>query len=151
MVFAAIRIFSNKDGLLRIPSRLVAGVLLIAAFIIFLLGLFGVWVGILGMNATSSGVFKGTVPASSTPTPTPTTATPTPTQTQVAATSVPSSGTSVGGGTSSNVNGGNDSGGGVVYYANCSAARAAGVAPIRAGEPGYRPALDRDGDGIACE
>ncbi|MFN3858794.1 MAG: excalibur calcium-binding domain-containing protein [Caulobacter sp.] len=40
---------------------------------------------------------------------------------------------------------------GTVYYANCSAARAAGAAPLRRGEPGYRPALDRDGDGVACE
>lgn len=38
-----------------------------------------------------------------------------------------------------------------VYYANCTAARNAGAAPIYRGEPGYRPALDRDGDGIACE
>jgi len=38
-----------------------------------------------------------------------------------------------------------------VYYRNCDAARAAGAAPIRAGQPGYRPGLDRDGDGIACE
>ncbi|PDO11602.1 MAG: hypothetical protein BLM47_00260 [Candidatus Reconcilbacillus cellulovorans] len=38
-----------------------------------------------------------------------------------------------------------------VYYASCAAARAAGAAPIYKGEPGYRPALDRDGDGIACE
>jgi len=38
-----------------------------------------------------------------------------------------------------------------VYYANCSEARAAGAAPIRRGEPGYRSALDRDNDGIACE
>ena len=37
------------------------------------------------------------------------------------------------------------------YYANCTAARAAGAAPIYIGEPGCRPALDRDGDGIACE
>lgn len=37
------------------------------------------------------------------------------------------------------------------YYANCSAARAAGAAPIRAGDPGYARHLDRDGDGIACE
>jgi hypothetical protein len=37
------------------------------------------------------------------------------------------------------------------YYANCSAARAAGAAPIHAGEPGYRAGLDRDGDGVACE
>jgi endonuclease YncB( thermonuclease family) len=37
------------------------------------------------------------------------------------------------------------------YYQNCDAARAAGAAPIYAGEAGYRPGLDRDGDGIACE
>lgn len=38
-----------------------------------------------------------------------------------------------------------------VYYRNCDAARAAGAAPLRRGEPGYRPALDADNDGIACE
>ena len=38
-----------------------------------------------------------------------------------------------------------------VYYANCDEARAAGAAPIRRGEPGYRSALDRDDDGIACD
>jgi hypothetical protein len=38
-----------------------------------------------------------------------------------------------------------------VYYANCSAARAAGAAPLLAGQRGYRRALDRDGDGVACE
>ena len=32
-------------------------------------------------------------------------------------------------------------------FANCSEARAAGAAPIRRGEPGYSPKLDRDGDG----
>jgi len=37
------------------------------------------------------------------------------------------------------------------FYANCSAARAAGVAPIMRDEPGYRPELDRDSDGVACE
>lgn len=36
-------------------------------------------------------------------------------------------------------------------YANCTAARAAGVAPLHRGEPGYSAKLDRDGDGIACE
>lgn len=36
-------------------------------------------------------------------------------------------------------------------YANRDAVRAAGAAPIRADEPGCRSALDRDGDGIACE
>ena len=37
------------------------------------------------------------------------------------------------------------------YYPNCAAARSAGAAPIRAGEPGYREALDADDDGVACE
>lgn len=37
-----------------------------------------------------------------------------------------------------------------VYYENCTAVRAAGAAPIFAGDPGYRPALDRDGDGQGC-
>jgi hypothetical protein len=36
-------------------------------------------------------------------------------------------------------------------YPDCRAARAAGAAPIRMGEPGYRPKLDSDGNGIACE
>ncbi|AGF73024.1 Metallo-beta-lactamase superfamily hydrolase [Corynebacterium halotolerans YIM 70093 = DSM 44683] len=36
-------------------------------------------------------------------------------------------------------------------YANCSAVRAAGAAPIYAGQPGYSTKLDRDGDGVACE
>ncbi|WP_349303983.1 excalibur calcium-binding domain-containing protein [Rhodococcus sp. Q] len=36
-------------------------------------------------------------------------------------------------------------------YANCSAVRAAGAAPIYAGQPGYSSKLDRDGDGVACE
>lgn len=40
---------------------------------------------------------------------------------------------------------------GAAYFTNCSAARAAGAAPIRRGEPGYRSALDRDDDGVACE
>jgi hypothetical protein len=42
-------------------------------------------------------------------------------------------------------------GGGSVYYADCSAARAAGDAPLSVGSPGYRAALDRDKDGVACE
>jgi hypothetical protein len=36
-------------------------------------------------------------------------------------------------------------------FANCSAARAAGAAPVRRGDPGYAPHLDRDGDGVGCE
>jgi hypothetical protein len=42
-------------------------------------------------------------------------------------------------------------GGGAAYYANCSAARAAGAAPVRSSDPGYSRKLDRDGDGIGCE
>lgn len=38
-----------------------------------------------------------------------------------------------------------------VYYRSCAAARAAGAAPLYAGNPGYSSALDRDGDGVACE
>jgi len=38
-----------------------------------------------------------------------------------------------------------------VYYASCAAVRAAGKAPLRSDQPGYRPGLDGDGDGIACE
>jgi hypothetical protein len=37
------------------------------------------------------------------------------------------------------------------YYSNCTEARAAGAAPLYTGEPGYRPGLDRDNDGVACE
>lgn len=39
----------------------------------------------------------------------------------------------------------------VVFYANCTAVRTAGAAPIRAGDPGYSPKFDRDGDGVGCE
>ncbi|MGS0685447.1 GmrSD restriction endonuclease domain-containing protein [Nakamurella sp. GG22] len=38
-----------------------------------------------------------------------------------------------------------------VYWKNCTAAYAAGVSHISRGEPGYRPALDGDNDGDACE
>ncbi|MFG2776029.1 excalibur calcium-binding domain-containing protein [Streptomyces sp. NPDC048350] len=48
---------------------------------------------------------------------------------------------------SSSSSGGGDS----AYYKNCDAAKAAGAAPIRRGQPGYRSGLDRDGDGIACD
>jgi hypothetical protein len=37
------------------------------------------------------------------------------------------------------------------YYSSCADARAAGAAPLYLGEPGYRPGLDRDGDGVACD
>ncbi|PXW31291.1 UNVERIFIED_CONTAM: excalibur calcium-binding domain-containing protein [Williamsia faeni] len=38
-----------------------------------------------------------------------------------------------------------------VSYPNCAAAKAAGAAPIYAGQPGYSSKLDRDGDGVACD
>ena len=37
------------------------------------------------------------------------------------------------------------------FYANCKEAKAAGAAPMYKGDPGYRPELDRDKDGIACD
>jgi beta-lactam-binding protein with PASTA domain len=37
------------------------------------------------------------------------------------------------------------------YYANCTAAKAAGAAPLYSGQPGYSTSLDRDRDGVACE
>ncbi|MCP8708530.1 excalibur calcium-binding domain-containing protein [Streptomyces thermocarboxydus] len=46
---------------------------------------------------------------------------------------------------------GGGGGGGSVYYENCSAARAAGAAPVHIGDPGYGSHLDRDGDGTGCE
>ena len=39
----------------------------------------------------------------------------------------------------------------LVYFKNCSAARAAGAAPVYRGDPGYASHLDRDGDGVGCE
>ena len=36
-------------------------------------------------------------------------------------------------------------------YADCTAVRAAGAAPIRAGDPGFEPKFDRDNDGVGCE
>lgn len=38
-----------------------------------------------------------------------------------------------------------------VFYRNCTEARAAGAAPLRRGQSGYRPQMDGDGDGVACE
>ncbi len=38
-----------------------------------------------------------------------------------------------------------------VYYQNCEAVRSTGEDPLYADEPGYRPALDRDNDGVTCE
>jgi hypothetical protein len=40
---------------------------------------------------------------------------------------------------------------GARYFPNCAAARAAGAAPVRRGQPGYGTHLDRDGDGVGCE
>ena len=40
---------------------------------------------------------------------------------------------------------------GSVYYSGCDEARAAGVAPIHRGSPGYRDGMDGDSDGVACE
>lgn len=37
------------------------------------------------------------------------------------------------------------------YWNGCNDARAAGTAPIYEGEPGYRPEMDGDSDGVACE
>ena len=43
------------------------------------------------------------------------------------------------------------SSGGSTYFTNCDAARAAGAAPVHAGDPGYGKHLDRDGNGVGCE
>ncbi|MEF2278968.1 excalibur calcium-binding domain-containing protein [Deinococcus sp. YIM 134068] len=40
---------------------------------------------------------------------------------------------------------------GTVYFRSCVQVRAAGRAPLRLGEPGYRTALDRNGNSVACE
>jgi hypothetical protein len=36
-------------------------------------------------------------------------------------------------------------------FRNCDEARAHGAAPVRRGDPGYGPHLDRDKDGVGCE
>lgn len=62
--------------------------------------------------------------------------------------------TRVAGGSAASAGGSGGSAGtstGSVYYANCTAVRAAGAAPILRGAPGYRAGLDRDGDGVGCE
>ena len=38
-----------------------------------------------------------------------------------------------------------------VTYAGCDEVRALGRDPLYAGEPGYGPHMDGDGDGVACE
>lgn len=65
------------------------------------------------------------------------------------------SASAVGGSSSRTGTGGSSSSGsedgGSVSYRNCTAVRQAGAAPIRRGDPGFGPHLDRDGDGVACE
>lgn len=39
----------------------------------------------------------------------------------------------------------------ILYIPNCATAQQMGLAPIRRGQPGYAPHLDRDNDGVACE
>lgn len=63
----------------------------------------------------------------------------------------PYSGGGTSGGSSSGGGGTSGGGSGSTYYKNCSAARAAGAAPVRVGDPGYGRHLDRDGDGVGCE
>jgi hypothetical protein len=38
-----------------------------------------------------------------------------------------------------------------VVYQTCAEVRAAGKAPLHRGDPGYSAALDRNGDGVACD
>jgi Excalibur calcium-binding domain len=38
-----------------------------------------------------------------------------------------------------------------VFYSGCNEVRAAGKAPLYAGQPGYRVEMDGDRDGVACE
>jgi len=40
---------------------------------------------------------------------------------------------------------------GTMYYRSCAAMRAAGAAPIRLGQPGYRTGLDRNRNSVACD
>lgn len=36
-------------------------------------------------------------------------------------------------------------------YSGCNEVRQRGLAPLRRGQPGYRPWMDGDNDGLACE
>ena len=45
----------------------------------------------------------------------------------------------------------NENGNPTRIYTTCKEAKAAGAAPLYAGQPGYSRTLDRDGDGVACE
>ncbi|MEE6294965.1 excalibur calcium-binding domain-containing protein [Georgenia wangjunii] len=56
-----------------------------------------------------------------------------------------------GSGSGSGGSGGGSGGGQSGAFANCTAARDAGAAPVYRGQPGYGSHLDRDGDGIGCE
>jgi Excalibur calcium-binding domain len=38
-----------------------------------------------------------------------------------------------------------------IYYSGCNEVRAAGLAPLYRGDPGYGEHMDGDGDGVACE
>jgi hypothetical protein len=38
-----------------------------------------------------------------------------------------------------------------VYYDDCFDAAEAGAVPLYEGQPGYRPELDWDGNGVACD
>lgn len=40
---------------------------------------------------------------------------------------------------------------GAAYYRTCAQVRAVGKAPLRLGQPGYRTALDRNANSVACE
>ena len=66
-------------------------------------------------------------------------------------TSLDETGTTRGSAILSKLNTERSSGSDNVYFRYCDEARAAGKAPIYRGEPGYRPSLDADNDGIACE
>ncbi|MEV5592939.1 excalibur calcium-binding domain-containing protein [Streptomyces sp. NPDC052496] len=63
----------------------------------------------------------------------------------------PAAGSASGGSGGADGSGSSDAGPADVRYANCAAVRAAGAAPLHAGDPGYGRHLDRDGDGVACE
>lgn len=79
------------------------------------------------------------------------TATPTETTTQVADRDDNSPRGLVGPETTTPTADSDSGGGGTAYYSSCKEARAAGAAPLYAGQPGYSSSLDRDGDGVACE
>ncbi|WP_434591365.1 GmrSD restriction endonuclease domain-containing protein [Brevibacterium sp. 1718] len=62
-----------------------------------------------------------------------------------------SSSSSPGSSSSGTTSGSSSSSGSSSYFENCTAAREAGAAPVRRGDPGYGSHLDRDGDGVGCE